>query len=905
MKNRAQNLFVLLALSALSILVFQPSPAFAQGTAFTYQGRLDDSSAPANGWYDMTFTLYATNAGGSPVAGPVTNSAVGVTNGLFTTSVNFGNPFSGASNWLEVAVSTNGANAFNTLAPRQQLTPVPYAIAAQNLVGTVGNAGLAGIYGNQLSFSNSANQFTGNFVGAGGGLTGLNASQLASGTVPSAALNNSWKTTGNSGTTPGANYIGTSDNQPLELRADNQRGLRLEPGGSNSVNLIGGWSGNGVVAGVAGATIGGGGAGNYFGLVWSNQVASDFGTVSGGTVNLIQAGARYANIGGGWQNTIQTNAYSSTVSGGENNTIESSAYESTIAGGFMNVIEPGGQADAIGGGDYNTIEPGILDAVIGGGHVNLIQSNSWFSTIAGGQGNTIQTNDNDSTISGGGGNLVQTASGSATIAGGSANMILSNATFTVISGGLQNVIQNDAVECTISGGRQNSIQTNSPDSAIGGGLFNTIEPLTGGSVIAGGYGNVIQHDPTQFANSGFANVSGGLSNSVSGYGGTVAGGVGNTASATYATTGGGDGNTASGWASTVGGGAANTASSPDGSATVGGGYENTANGDSSTVGGGLHNNASDVGATVAGGIENAAGGYGSTVAGGANNSAPGDYSFAAGTYAQALYDNSFVWSDSSSESFASTTTNQFAVRAAGGILFAGDVQLAGGATAYHNLSLSGGNSLGYLYASYPALGDGIHLGYNFYYDAGGTGHVRNPGGGTSRLSVGYGYFGVYVGGANVAPTNQRIYADINGVTVNGTFNNLSDRNAKQNFTPVSSVQMLEKVAQLPVSEWSYKEDPNTRHVGPVAQDFYASFNIGTDDKHIAPIDEGGVALAAIQGLDQKVETGNWVQGEKIQAQAAQIQSQAVEIANLKKQNDLLAQRLDELEQAVKTVAERH
>ena len=55
---------------------------------------------------------------------------------------------------------------------------------------------------------------------------------------------------------------------------------------------------------------------------------------------------------------------------------------------------------------------------------------------------------------------------------------------------------------------------------------------------------------------------------------------------------------------------------------------------------------------------------------------------------------------------------------------------------------------------------------------------------------------------------------------------------------------------MPVTEWSYKDDPGTRHIGPVAQDFRQSFQVGTDDKHIATIDEGGVALAAIKGLDQ-------------------------------------------------------
>jgi hypothetical protein len=119
--------------------------------------------------------------------------------------------------------------------------------------------------------------------------------------------------------------------------------------------------------------------------------------------------------------------------------------------------------------------------------------------------------------------------------------------------------------------------------------------------------------------------------------------------------------------------------------------------------------------------------------------------------------------------------------------------------------------------------------------------------------VGFGEIILAVGGVNTAPSSVRLDATTTGVTVYGTFNNLSDRNAKQDFAPVSSSQILEKVLQLPVSEWSYKVDAATRHVGPMGQDFYAAFNIGTDDKHIAPIDEGGVALAAIQGLNQKLE----------------------------------------------------
>jgi hypothetical protein len=86
----------------------------------------------------------------------------------------------------------------------------------------------------------------------------------------------------------------------------------------------------------------------------------------------------------------------------------------------------------------------------------------------------------------------------------------------------------------------------------------------------------------------------------------------------------------------------------------------------------------------------------------------------------------------------------------------------------------------------------------------------------------------------------------------------SDRNAKKNFSSVNSLSILEKVARLTISSWNYKTDANNlRHIGPMAQDFHATFGLnGKDDKHISSIDEQGVALAAIQGLNQKLEKEN-------------------------------------------------
>lgn len=73
------------------------------------------------------------------------------------------------------------------------------------------------------------------------------------------------------------------------------------------------------------------------------------------------------------------------------------------------------------------------------------------------------------------------------------------------------------------------------------------------------------------------------------------------------------------------------------------------------------------------------------------------------------------------------------------------------------------------------------------------------------------------------------------------------------FSDVRSREVLDKVAALTITRWNFKDDAGTPHIGPMAQDFYAAFGVGTDDKHIATVDTDGVALAAIQGMNQKLE----------------------------------------------------
>src|SRR5271169_80650 len=127
MKIKFHRLFIVLALFAG---VHQVA---AQGTAFTYQGQLQNNGSPASGTYNLTFTLFTNNVGGTAVAGPVTNNAVVITNGLFTALIDFGpGVFTGTNYWLEIGVETNGASPFTTLTPRQQLTPTPYALYAES-----------------------------------------------------------------------------------------------------------------------------------------------------------------------------------------------------------------------------------------------------------------------------------------------------------------------------------------------------------------------------------------------------------------------------------------------------------------------------------------------------------------------------------------------------------------------------------------------------------------------------------------------------------------------------------------------------------------------------------------------------------------------------------------------------
>ncbi len=190
----------------------------AQGTAFSYQGRLNDSGAPANTNYDFRFAVYDALTNGNRVSLSLTNYAVPVSNGLFTVTLDFGpGVFTGSNLWLDIGVRAVGVTNFTALAPRQPILPVPYAIFAASasnvlgslnstqLVGRISSSQISGSYSNSVSFTNGANTFAGTFSGDGSGLANLNAAAIVSGTLADARLSGNVALLNASQTFTGAN----------------------------------------------------------------------------------------------------------------------------------------------------------------------------------------------------------------------------------------------------------------------------------------------------------------------------------------------------------------------------------------------------------------------------------------------------------------------------------------------------------------------------------------------------------------------------------------------------------------------------------------------------------------------------------------------------------------------------
>jgi trimeric autotransporter adhesin len=406
-------------------------------------------------------------------------------------------------------------------------------------------------------------------------------------------------------------------------------------------------------------------------------------------------------------------------------------------------------------------------------------------------------------------------------------------------------IQHEDSPNLIGGHSNNSVISGVRGATIsGGGSLNSPNRVFDNwGTVGGGSNNKAGTENESTSNNTHATVGGGNSNTASAYVATVSGGLNNTASGENGVVGGGGYNTASGFRATVGGGVSNTASAT--AATVSGGSANIASGSTATVGGGSEATASGAAATVGGGYGNTASGLHATVGGGNSNTASGVQATVGG----------------------------------------GQNNIASGS---HSTVPGGLNNLALGSYSFAAgrRAKAEHLGA-FVWGAGtdtdikspaiNTFVVRAPGGiwlgTTSNPSIPGGTFLNTSTGAHL--------------TTGGQWTNGSNRNAKENFTPVDAHSILAQVAALPITTWNYRtEDVSVRHMGPMAQDFYAAFALGADEVSIGTVDASGVALAAIQGLHQLT-----------QAQNAEIATQETVLAAQREEIAALTERLTALERA--------
>ena len=208
-----------------------------------------------------------------------------------------------------------------------------------------------------------------------------------------------------------------------------------------------------------------------------------------------------------------------------------------------------------------------------------------------------------------------------------------------------------------------------------------------------------------------------------------------------------------------------------------------------------------------------------------------------------------------------------------------------GANVTGNLSVSNINASGAITAGGMVSSSGgyyVNSTNGFHQSSLGLFEVDAPGIFGGRLLVSTnGNVGIGIGNSN--PGNLLVVggggspAYCNGTT----WQNGSDRNIKRGFQPINDAAILDKVLRLPITEWQYKsEGAEVQHIGPMAQDFHTAFGVnGGDDTHISTVDEGGVALAAIKGLNEKLDERD------------------AEIRELK-------QNVDELKRLVKTLAEK-
>jgi len=315
----------LILTAGVSLLLLASAMAFAQGTAFTYQGKLTDSGTPSSGQFDFQFKLFDTQTvgTGNPIGSPVAVPNVTVANGLFSVSLDFGactTCFNGAARFLEIAVKPTTGGTFTTLGPRQPITANPYAIRTSTATAADG-----------LSVA-CVNCVTSGQIASVNGSAVSGAIPVAS--VPSGSGNYIQNTTslqatsdfnisgnGTAGGTLSANFI----NATTQFNLGGQRVLNA-PGQNNLfAGLNAGTSNNGYNNAFFGAAAGFANTSGFQNAFFGNAAGHD--NTSGGSNAFFGNAAGANNTSGG------SNAFFGFFAGNANTSGGSNAFFGEAAGG--------------------------------------------------------------------------------------------------------------------------------------------------------------------------------------------------------------------------------------------------------------------------------------------------------------------------------------------------------------------------------------------------------------------------------------------------------------------------------------------------------------------------------------------------------------------------------------------
>lgn len=879
---------------ALAFLLLGLCRSGAQTTAFTYQGRLDYGSSAAQGSYDVTFALFNAATGEGQIGNAITNLNTTVSNGLFTVTLDFGaSAFDGNARWLEIAVKAGGSvGAYTSLAPRQALNATPYAVRAANFSGAVADSQLSGnvarlnaiaTFTGPVSFSNA----TGTFSGNAAGLTNFDAGSLirtttnfpavswgandqGQATVPNALPNVASVAVGQfhslALTTSGAlvawggsshTNIPTGLANVIAIAVGATHNLALKADGAVAAWGSGGSGENTVPSGLSNVTAIAAGHSHNLAARADGTVVS-WGDNSWGQTNIPVALANVIGIAAGTRHSVALRSDGSVVIWGDN-----SLDQTNVPAGLTNVI-------AIAAGAFHTLALKANGTVTAWGYNGLGQLDvpaglSNVVAIAGAFGNGLALKadgtlviwgasfDGQANIPPGLGNVVGIAQGCAAthvlVVRKQVNKVTSRIAWLDADNTFDgNVRVNGAFEL------------NGPLSGNGSALtnLNTSQLTTGTLPDARLSTNVALLNGNQIftGQKTFNNAANRFTGDGSGLTGLSAAQIPSLDASKITS-----------------GTLANARLSTDVAVRTGG---NAFTGIQTITGGNVGIGTLSPGSSleVAGGVR-ARGGVPGAL--GVNNNG---YAFSgnggdtdSGMFSSADGQLEFYGNAVERMRIANNGNVGIGIAPQSTLHVNGTARIEGA----NNWGVSGGEG------DFRVGNDSYRFKIGVANDGGGAGDVwMRAHGGIERVNL-------------KAPGGTRILsneAESSGVSLapNGTaWGVISDRNVKKDFAEVDTVDLLEKLAAMPLTQWRYQweSEETTPHIGPMAQDFKAAFYPGTDDRFITTQEADGVALAAIQGLNEKVET------EKRKAET-RIQKLEAENADLKRSMNELKELVSKL-----------